>query len=50
MPVRYDGDEADKEIHPGIWAQMKSNTTHDPVLGLALEADAPSVSYPGIWP
>ena len=46
MPVRYDGDE---EIHPGIRAQMKSHIVHDPVLELALEADAPSVSYLVIW-
>ena len=31
-----------EEIHPGIWAQMAGTTIYDPVLGLALETDAPS--------
>ncbi|WP_419638694.1 hypothetical protein, partial [Thiolapillus sp.] len=33
-----------EEIHPGIWAQMAGTTIYDPVLGLALETDAPSAS------
>ncbi len=33
-----------EEIHPGIWAQMEGTTIYDPVLGLALETDAPSAS------
>jgi len=33
-----------EEIHPGIWAQMEGTTIYEPVLGLALQADAPSAS------
>ncbi len=33
-----------EELHSGIWAQMAGTTIYDPVLGLALETDAPSAS------
>ena len=33
-----------EEIWPGIWAQMADTTIYDPVLGLALETDAPAAA------
>ncbi len=36
------GDHQIEEIWPGLWAQMEGTTIYDPVLGLTLDAAAPS--------
>jgi len=34
-----------EEVIPGLWAQCKGTALYDPILGVALEIDAPSASY-----
>ncbi len=41
---RLQEDQQIEEIWPGIWGQMEGTTVYDPMLGLALETDAPAAA------